>query len=65
MIKPINIIPLNTTNKLEYRCENCGDSGIITLDNSIVNIDNNGNSIEPLDDYECQKCGGNGVSHNL
>lgn len=57
MIKPTNITPLNTANKLEYKCESCGDFGIITLRNGIVNIDNNGNSKEPLNDYECQKCG--------
>jgi DNA-directed RNA polymerase subunit RPC12/RpoP len=58
MIKPINISPLNTTNQLEYKCEKCGNSEIIEFIGSIVNVDNDGNSIEPLEDYECQKCGG-------
>lgn len=57
MIKPIDITPLNTTNKLEYKCENCGDFGIITLENSVVNTDNDGNSVEPLGNYECPKYG--------
>ena len=57
MIKPINITPLNTTNVLQYKCEKCGDYGTMTLENSIINTDNDGNSVVPLDDYECQKCG--------
>jgi hypothetical protein len=57
MIKPINISSLNTTNQLEYRCEKCGDFGTINLVGSIVNIGDDGNPIEPLDDYDCQKCG--------
>lgn len=57
MIKPINITPLNTTNKLEYKCKSCGDFGVITLENGIINTDNDGNSREPLDDYKCPKCG--------
>lgn len=57
MIKPININPLNTTNTLQYKCENCGDFGTITLENGIVNTDNDGNPTEPIDNYECQKCG--------
>lgn len=57
MIKPINITPLKTTNTLQYKCEKCGDYGTIKLENSIINTDNAGNPIDPLDDYECQKCG--------
>ncbi|KKS24074.1 MAG: hypothetical protein A2736_02950 [Candidatus Yanofskybacteria bacterium RIFCSPHIGHO2_01_FULL_41_27] len=57
MIKPINITPLNTTNILQYKCEKCGDYGTITLENNIINTDNEGNFTTPLDDYECQKCG--------
>jgi len=56
MIKLVNISPLNTTNRLEYKCENCGDFGIITLTNSIINTDNADEPIELLNDYECQKC---------
>ena len=56
MVKPINITPLNTTNTLQYKCEKCGDYGTISLD-SIINTDNAGNPKNPLDDYECQKCG--------
>ena len=57
MIKPINITPLNTTSTLQYKCEKCGDYGTIKLENSIINTDNTGNPIEPLDDYKCKKCG--------
>ena len=57
MIKPINITPLNTTNVLQYKCGKCGDYGTMTLENSIINTDNDGNSVVPLVDYECQKCG--------
>ncbi|NQU99802.1 MAG: hypothetical protein HQ538_03620 [Parcubacteria group bacterium] len=57
MIKPINITPLNTTNILEYKCEKCGDYGTIKLENSIINTDDAGNPVVPLDNYECQKCG--------
>lgn len=57
MIKPINITPLNTTTTLQYKCEKCGNYGIITPENGIINTDNDGNPETPLDDYECQKCG--------
>jgi len=57
MIKPINITALNTTNTLQYKCEKCGDYGIINLKKSIINIDDTGKSVHPLDDYECRKCG--------
>lgn len=56
MVKPIKITPLNTTNMLRYRCESCAAFGTITLKDSIINIDNDGNPIESLDDYECPKC---------
>ncbi len=57
MIKPINITSLKTTSTLQYKCEKCGDYGTIKLENSIINVDNAGNSIYPLDDYKCKKCG--------
>jgi transcription elongation factor Elf1 len=57
MIKPIEITPLRTTNKLYYRCENCGLEGEIILVNGIANIDESGKIIEPqFKDFECQKC---------
>ena len=56
MMKPINITPLNTSNTLAYKCEKCGDSGTISLSN-IIHTDNEGNSEESLEDYECLKCG--------
>lgn len=57
MIKPINITQLNTTKTLQYKCEKCCDCGTIILENSIINTDNTGNPVDPIDDYECQKCG--------
>ncbi len=57
MIKPINITSLNTTNVFQYKCEKCGNNGTITLKNSIINTDNQGNPEIPLNDYECHKCG--------
>lgn len=56
MIKPINITPLNTSNVLEYECKKCGAKGIFRLENSIVETDNDGNPLSPLDDYECPEC---------
>ena len=56
MIKPIEISPLNISSQLEYKCENCGDFSIITLTNRVINTNNAGEPVEPLDDYECPKC---------
>lgn len=57
MIKPIEITPLNTTNILEYKCEKCGTKGRFRHENFIINTDDNGNSLSPLDNYECPECG--------
>ncbi len=57
MIKPINITSLNTTDTLQYKCEKCGDYGIIKLEGVIINTDNVGNPKISLNNYECQKCG--------
>lgn len=56
MIKPIEIGPLNTSKKLYFECEKCGSNGTITLENDLVNVDQEGKSNTPLE-YECQKCG--------
>lgn len=56
MIKPIKISPINTSKHLQFRCENCGFEGIITLTNHVVNTDDVGNTLEILD-YSCLKCG--------
>lgn len=57
MIKVINITPLNTSNTLEYICENkeCNNKGTVYC--STINVDNKGNPIESLNDLECQRCG--------
>lgn len=57
MIKPIEPSPLNTSKKLYYECEDCGEKGTIFLENSMINVDNDGNPTEPMDDYDCPKCG--------
>ncbi len=56
MIKPANISKLNTSKVLKYECEKCGERGEFYLENRIINIDDDGNPIESLKDYECPKC---------
>lgn len=56
MIKPIKITPLRTSKHLSFKCNKCGKQDVFLLENSIVNIDSNGNSIETLD-YDCPECG--------
>ncbi len=56
MIKPIYITPLNTTNVLAYECKNCVYKRTIYLTNYVINTDNTGNPLFPLDDYECFEC---------
>lgn len=56
MIKPIKITPVDTTKHLEYKCSNCGKTGSIYLENSIVNVTHDGKPIEKLDD-NCPTCG--------
>jgi len=56
MIKPTKVTPLNTTKYLYYKCYNCNKEGEIFLDNSIMNVNDQGQLIEDLD-YECPKCG--------
>lgn len=57
MIKPIKITPLHTTKHLAFECIKCKERGIIYLENSIVNTDSNGNPEQPVEDYNCPKCG--------
>ena len=57
MIKPANITRLNTSNTLEYECEKCGAKGTFKLENSIINVDNDGKPLGSMDDYECPECG--------
>lgn len=56
MIKPIKISPVNISKHLFFKCSNCGKEGTIYLENSLINTDNNGNALEPLD-YDCIECG--------
>lgn len=58
MIRPIGITPLNTTNTLQYKCEKCGAYGTITLESGIINTNFDGTPEMPLDEYNCQECGG-------
>jgi len=55
MIKPTNITPLNTSDTLVYKCDKCGREGKISC--SLINTDNEGNSLESLEDIKCPKCG--------
>ncbi|MBK5215644.1 MAG: hypothetical protein JJE53_02465 [Candidatus Pacebacteria bacterium] len=59
MIKPIEITPLNTSKKLYFECDKCGEFGTIFLENSMINVDYKDNSLEPLNDYDCPKCNEN------
>jgi len=56
MIKPINITPLNTTHELNFKCEKCELHGVMHLENSIINTDNEANSLLTLD-FDCPQCG--------
>ena len=56
MIKPINITPLNTTRKVSFNCEKCKLHGVMHLENSIINTDNDTNSLSPLE-FDCPQCG--------
>lgn len=56
MIKVGDVSPLNTTQQLKYRCDECGSYGTINLENSIINTDDNEVAEETLD-YECPECG--------
>ena len=55
MIKPINEGPLNFSKELEYKCEGCGDHGVLRLEDAGINTDNDGNPLEPIKE-NCPKC---------
>ena len=55
MIKPIQISPLNTTNKYYYECSSCGDKNTMTFTNRIINTDNEGQTDE-LKEERCPGC---------
>jgi len=56
MIKLIKITPLDYTKHLYYKCESCGEHGEIFLHDSIINVDNDGNLIEGIGEYDCPAC---------
>ncbi|KKP86741.1 MAG: hypothetical protein UR89_C0015G0004 [Candidatus Roizmanbacteria bacterium GW2011_GWA2_35_8] len=56
MIKPINISPLNTTNKIYFECSNCGMKDTLTFENRIINTDNEVD-LKELQKEMCPKCG--------
>ena len=56
MIKPIEVSPINTSKRLCFECSKCGERGTIFLENSLVNTDQEGRPIEPLE-YTCEGCG--------
>jgi len=55
MLKPIEISPVNTTNKVAAKCEKCGYEAVITMTNHYINTDDD-TELKALG-YECQKCG--------
>jgi len=56
MIKPIDVSPINTTNKYYYECKNCKKKGIITFTNRVINVNNESHS-EELEKEQCPRCG--------
>jgi len=61
MIKPLDITPINTTNKLHLKCEHCGFEEDITLQensrDTVVNIDYNGKTEgQNYKEINCPKC---------
>jgi len=56
MIKPMNVTPLNTSDELSGECSKCGWAGKLKMVGDIINTDNDGNPIEPINE-NCPKCG--------
>lgn len=56
MIKPIEITPLNTSQKLYFECENCEKKDVIILD-YLINTDYEDVVKEALRDFNCPYCG--------
>lgn len=55
MIKPINISPIETTNKIYFKCSNCGLESTVVFTNRVINTDNE-NDLEELKNEPCPKC---------
>ena len=60
MIKPIAKTEkeqaLRYAKTLWFECKHCGDSGEITLTNSLIHLDENGSATEPIY-QDCPNCG--------
>lgn len=52
MIKPIDVSPINTTNKVYFECENCGTKNTITFNNRIINTDRKAD-LEEIQEERC------------
>lgn len=55
MIKPIDISPINTTNKVYFECSNCGAKNTLSFENRIINTDKKGD-LEELQLEQCPDC---------
>lgn len=56
MIRPINVSPVNTTNRACFKCENCGLKNIITFTNRVINTDSR-DDLKELGQEQCPDCG--------
>lgn len=56
MIKPIEISPLNTTNKVYFECGNCSANNTLIFENRIINTDRK-DDLEELQQEPCPNCG--------
>lgn len=55
MIKPIDISPINTTNKVYLECKNCGVKDMLTFTNRVVNSDKE-DDLKELQQEQCPNC---------
>lgn len=55
MIKPIEVSPLNITNKYYFECTECGKKDVVTFTNRTINTDNDGNT-DDLEEEPCPFC---------
>ncbi len=57
MIRPVNITPLNTTQEIEYICDQCNSHGSIHFTNRIINTDTIDDFKKAIGDkFKCPKC---------
>lgn len=59
MIKALEITPLNTSKKVYYKCDNCGNAWVRELE-CIINIDRESGKIieEEYKSERCEECCG-------